>query len=123
MGAGLFQIVGPMAFPSATDLNALEEDSAASIQSLPSRRLAGSSNRLSMLAGDVRERRPSLEAQLRPIDSKTARGWLPTGSKSRLVPPPPTSPVYLRVGKMPQYLSKYLIILIIRYPDVLGIYD
>ena len=85
--AGLFQIVGPMAFPSAADLGALEEGPAtkASIQSLPSRRLAASSPRLSMQAGDFGGRKPSLDAQLRPIDSKPVRGWLPHGSKSRSV--------------------------------------
>ena len=70
-----------MAVPSGADLASLDGDGpngviGAAIESLPSRRLTHASS--SALAADFPGRRPSLEAQLQPIDSETARSWLPS---------------------------------------------
>ena len=79
--SGLFQIVGPLANPSLSDLASLDTTEA-DIQSLPSKRLASANISSNMLAGDFANRRLSLEAQLQPIDPLTARKWS-SFSKSR----------------------------------------
>ena len=73
--AGLFQIVGPLANPSASDLASLDGTPRADIEALPSRRLARSGISSDMLAGEFASRRLSLEAQLQPIESSLAKKW------------------------------------------------
>lgn len=78
LDAGLFQIVGPEAMPSSSDLTSVDEDTRAAIESLPSRRLTSGASRNSLTATSFADRRPSLEAQLRVVDSETATSWLPS---------------------------------------------
>lgn len=72
---GLFQIVGPLANPSASDLTSLDHEAQSEIDKLPSKRLANKSGSANMLAGNFANRRLSLEAQLQPIDPAVAKKW------------------------------------------------
>ena len=86
LAAGLFQITGPVAVPSASDLEALDAvDPRRTIETLPSRQsLQQQASQLSAaLSSEGLGRRPSLESQLRPIDSRTLQSWFPAATQSR----------------------------------------
>lgn len=70
--AGLFQIVGPLATPSNSDLTSLggSLNPEAELRLPPGRKASHS-----VLAGNPSDRKPSLEAQLQPVKSSTATKW------------------------------------------------
>ena len=71
---GLFQIVGPVANPSNADLSTLEGSLRSEADLPPPEKQSGNTRSHSALIG-VSSRKPSLEAQLQPIKSSTARNW------------------------------------------------